>query len=540
MRRHRSLFIILLILLLLTSNACSTGPKIKAPKEQHLNYQLPAAPASLDPGKLADPSGFQLAGAIFEGLVRLNPAGVVEKALAENWVIDESGTRYTFYLRDAQWANGEKITAFDVEYSWKRILAPQYNSPYAYLFFDIKNAEGFNRTQDPNYFGKKATSDEVGIRAENEKTLVVELAHANYAFIKKLIHPAFYPISQKELENGAALEGAAFTEAVKIIAGGPFKIVAVEENNKYELVKNERYWDKENVKLESMTWYIRDEHTAWQMFKEGTLDLLTNLPGEEIPQGLQKGNISTSPVLAHYFYLVNTAVKPLADVRVRQALSLALDRNKLVETGLQGGQKQARGFVPAGLPGWLNEGLMAASNPEEAKRLLAEAGYLGGNDFPALTILVNNQQEQIALAEYLQSQWNTALGIQVTIEPLEWQERVKRVQEGKYELAMAGWLADYPDAAAFLDKFLSGSGLNDTGWNTPAFDELVRQARAAQDEENYLKALSEAERILLEEMPVLPIFDYTTVYAAQKWVKDVYYPPAGPAVEFKWAVIETA
>lgn len=541
-KKYFSLMIILFIIAGMLG-ACGKEPVKVQPVKQHINYLLPGTPLSLDPGKLQDEADYQLITNLFEGLVRLKPDGTLEKAMAEDWQVTDEGRKYIFTIREANWSDGEKVTAYDFEATVKRNLDPSFNCPYAYLLYDVKNAEGYHRSMDSDYSGKTAIWENVGIKAQDEKTLVIELQQRDPAFIKKLVHPVFYPLPPKAL---LASSGDFFT-APALIGNGPFKFVGEEAGKKYVLAKNTAYWDAEQVKLESMDWFLPvNGQDGWTLFNEEKVDLIVNVPITEVQQGLRRGRLGSSPLLACYYYQFNVNRKPLSDQRVRQALSYALNRQEIVEKYLQGGQKPARGLIPEGMPDGLpgtdfrqvSTGKIPDGNLEQARRLLVEAGYPRGKDFPELELLVSDDVGHQYLAEKLRGEWQKNLGITVKITSLSWQELLMRMKERDFDLGLLGWIVDYADPSAFLKQYIRGSGNNDTGWNNPVYDQFIKEAFSNDNEEVRMQAFHKAEDILLEELPVLPIYEYTKVYAAKKVIKGLYFSPLGEGIDFKWTYLE--
>lgn len=512
-------------LILFTAVMTGCGSAAQTEKANSINYGLYLEPASLDPAKAADSAGKQLANAIFEGLLRQKPDGSYENAMAIDWISDETGSKYTFKIRNAIWAYGEKITADDFVFAWKRVLDPQTKSPYAYLFYNIKNAQGYNRNEDAAYSGKKAAADEVAIYAADEATLLIELEKPDPAFYKRLNNPVFFPLPQKKIEE----LGEDFFSAENIAGNGPFMLAEHSPGKKYILQKNADYWDADTVALEYIYCYINArEQDNWQLFKTGQIDLTLQIPQKELAEGLKNGEISTSPLLANYYYQFNLTKKPLSDKKVRQALSLALDRTKMVESLLQGGQKKAGGLIPYGSYEQFED-----NNIEEAKKLLLEAGYKSDN--LEVEMLVENDESHLYLAAFLKEEWESKLGIKVKIVPLFWQEKIARVQAREYDLVSLGWAADYADTAEFLERYVFRLGQNNSGWSNSEYDELVKKARENRDEKERSELLKQAELILIEDLPVLPLYDYARVFAASDKIQGLYFPPAGVEVEFKWA-----
>ena len=536
---------VLLLILVTMLGGCNNEPVEKEPIRQHLNYALSTVPLTLDPGNLQDEASFEFIKNIYEGLVRLKPDGTFENAMAETWEIEEQGKKHIFTIREASWTNGDKVTAYDFEYAIMRNLDPQNNCPYAYILYDIKNAEGYNRSMDNDYSGKKANKEDVGIEAIDEKTLVIKLQKPDPVFFKKLSHPAFYPLPQGIVISSATKLEEFFTPS-NIIGNGSFKVVGKEQKGKYELVKNEKYWDCSQIKLESMNWYLPKENkNGWEMFNSEVVDLTKDIPLSEVAGGLKKGTLKSSPLLSSYFYQYNVAEKPLDDKRVRQALSYALSREKLVKEYLKSGQKPALGLIPSGMPDRANEkGFWQTSkvklpdnNMKEGQRLLAEAGYPEGKDFPELELLISEDVGHKYLAEKICDKWESALGVKVKVVSLKWKELVQRIEDRDYDLVLMGWSADYADPTSFLKQYVKGKGNNYTGWVNSVYDEALKEAYASNEEEVRMNALHKAENVLLEELPVLPLYEYSSVYAMRKGVEGVYVSPLGDGIDFKWTYI---
>ncbi|MDX9871747.1 MAG: peptide ABC transporter substrate-binding protein [Clostridia bacterium] len=521
------IFIFLILFVMISLTGCRQEDKYIS----FLRYGLAEAPASLDPALVQDAAGRQLLGAVYEGLLRQKPDGTYEAAMAGEWSMEEAGLKYIFKIRDAVWSDGSPVTAQDFVFAWKRALDPQNRSPYAYLLYDIKNAEGYHRAGTKDYYGAAATADEVSVYAPDEATLVVELRQPDTAFFKKLVHPVFFPLPQGLVQE----LGKAYFAVENMAANGPF--IPAEQSPEGALVlnKNIAYWDAENVSLPGIVCYFDNEkQDTWRMFEEGRLDLTLTVPQAELEEQQKENRLFVSPLLANYYYQFNTAKTPLQDKRVRQALSLALDRKQMVEEILRGAQRPAQGLIPH----FAAENPAPDNNPAEAQRLLAEAGFTA-ESFPALELLVAAEESHLYLAEYLKNQWQEKLGITVNITPLDPEARRMRLLARDYDLALAGWFVDYDEKAEFLESFVFRLGQNTSGWSNAHYDALVKAARTSLTEEERLTALQQAEIILMADLPVLPLYDYTRAYVQQGRVEGFYVPPAGLEAEFKWVRIKT-
>jgi oligopeptide transport system substrate-binding protein len=531
-------FLFLLLLALMGFTGCVKEQVPTGPVKQHLNYLLPFAPRSVDPGLLQDEAGYQFVTSLFEGLVRLEPDGSLGKGLAEDWQVTEDGKKYIFTLRDAKWSNGEKVTAYDFVAAVKRNLGLGEKCLYAYLLYDLKNAKAYHRSLAADYNGKSVSLEQVGIKAEDEKTLVMELEKEEPAFLQKLVHPVFYPIPPLALLDSS---GTFFTPT-GLVGNGPFKVVGEDTGESYELVKNEQYWDAERIKLESMHWSLPDDAVEdWQRYQEEQLDLTGNIPFQHIADGLKKGELKSAPLLTTYYYQFNTTQKPLADRRVRQALSYALDREKLVAEVLKGGQKPAQGIIPEGMPGGIDGGdfrqesgnALPNGDVTKAKELLQAAGYPEGQGFPQLELLISTDEGHQYLAEKIQQEWQERLGINVSITALPWPELTERMRNRAYQVSLMGWSADYADPLPYLQPFITGSGNNTTGWVSYEYDQLLKEAAVALSAPERMTAFHQVEKILLEELPVLPLYQYTKVYAVRDGIEGLFVSPLGTGFDFK-------
>ncbi len=533
--------VISVLMLLFVSSGCTTTEEDSGNRGVYLNYYATGLSEHIDPALEEGDSGKQLINALYEGLVRLKPDGTLEKAMAEDWTIDEEGKTYTFIIREAQWSDGSAVTAYDFVYAWKRALSPDTESPYAYMLYDIKNAKAYHHFEDS---AAESEGMEIGVTALDDNTLVVELEQANSAFIKKLLHPVFFPLPsllmQEKGTEGLNLNG--------IVTNGPFSIVSFDNKKGCELEKNDLYWDHDSVMLKGMFWKMSegDPQDIWGMFEKGQIDLCVDVPQGGLSERLETGEVRTSPLLANYSYQFNLTKQPFDDIRVRQALSLALDRREMTEELLQGGQSPSQGLVPRGTvdqyPGadfrLAGGNLLFGYDAEKARALLAEAGYPQGEGFLEIEILTDEQPEHQYVAEYLQKQWENELGIKSVITALSWQKRAVKVDRREYDFALSSWSADCYDASGFLKRFMSRSALNGTGWRNHKYDELLKEAQSSNDEEVRLLAFHKAEEIIMKEMPVLPLFDYTRAYAVKDHVLGLYLPPVGAGVEFKWVYFE--
>jgi oligopeptide transport system substrate-binding protein len=313
--------------------------------------------------------------------------------------------------------------------------------------------------------------------------------------------------------------GPDWVKPQNIITNGPYRLEARRLRDRIRLVKNPHYWGAENVGLEVVDALpIKSETTALNMYLEGQLDWIITVPNTIIPILKQREDFHAAPALITYFYRLNVKKPPLDNVLVRRALNAAMNKREIVEQVTRAGQIPARSLVPPGMTGYVGaEG--GEFNVAEARRLLAEAGYPNGRGLPTIEILYNTNEGHRAIAEVIQQQWKQNLGIDIELRNLEWGVYLDTVTNTQYQVARAGWIADYPDPNTFLDMWLTGGPQNNTNWSNPEYDDLIRQAGMEADPEKRLRILHEAEAILMEEQPIIPIYFYVTTNMVQPRVK---------------------
>ncbi|MEL7563907.1 MAG: peptide ABC transporter substrate-binding protein [Dehalobacterium sp.] len=502
--------------------------------EQKIIYNLGAEPETLDPAAATGMTEGTVQMALFEGLVRLDANEEPVPGIAEKWDISDDGLTYTFHLRDAKWSNGETVTARDFEYAWKRLLNPEMANYYAYQLYYLVNGEEYNAGE--------ADAEDVGVKALDEKTLEVKLVAPTPYFLSLTALSNLYPVNQKVVEANKDWH----TGPEDYVSNGPFKLVEWEHNQKLILERNENYWAADDVKLEELIMTtVESDTTQLTMFDTDQIDIAEFPPLQEMSRLLAEEKATIHPDLGVYFYSFNTDVKPLGDVRVRKALSLAINRQSLIDNVTQAFEKPAYAIVPYEVKDVNNTdfrengGDYFQEDLNEARRLLAEAGFPEGKGFPALKILYNTSEAHQQIAEAIQEMWKTNLGINVELTNQEGGVYSKSINVGDYEIGRAGWTPDYNDAMTYLDIWVdSDLTMYYTGWSNPTYDRLIKEAKTGLDTAARSKALHEAEAILIDEMPIMPIFFYTNQNLYKPWVKGVLVPTMGSYQEFRWAYIE--
>ncbi|TWU28298.1 peptide ABC transporter substrate-binding protein [Bythopirellula polymerisocia] len=364
---------------------------------------------------------------------------------------------------------------------------------------------------------------EVGIEVLDDLTLQVTLENPTPYFLGLLGFYPLFPVNQRCLETYGAPD---WTKSRNIVTNGAYTIAFRRIRDRIRLVKNKYYWNRENVRLEVVdVLAVESLTTALNLYLTGKADWISNVPPpamrELIREDPPRNDLNPAPYLSSYYYLINTLREPLNDVRIRRALSMALDREEITSSLLPAGEPVSLSLVPPGIEGYQMQ-TADAENIEEARRLFAEAGYPEGHGFPRLEILTNTQETHLAIAELIRKQWQRALGITVKTRNEEWGAYQTSLRQGKYDIARRGWISDYTDPNTFLDMFISHSEQNSTGWSNAKYDQLVENARQEVDPEKRFRLLEKAERILLDELPLIPIYTYVSKNMVKPYVRGFY------------------
>lgn len=469
-----------------------------------LTYVVNNESAKYDPGTTAETFATPIIGNAFEGLVKYDPDGSIVPALAESWAVSEDGLNYTFTLRaDAKWSDGKPVTAGDFVYAWKRVLTPASGAMNAPMLYSIVGAE--------EYFADQST-DGVGITAVDEKTLSFTLKQRVPYMLQLLGYSTFFPVREDIV---TADPDGWTTKPETYIGTGPFKVTAMKFGESVVLEKNPEYYNAANVSLDKLTFrLIPDPATALAAYEAGDVDGIEAVPAPEIPRlSSEDGNgFLIVPALGTTYAFFNPSQKPLDDVRVRKALSMAIDREEIVEFVLQSADQPAMGLVPPGMSiagedfteGRETFGLAPAAVVEAAKALLAEAGYPDGAGFPDTVYATYSSPPIEKLLEAIQQMWKKNLNIDVKIQASEWQVYYPEVQKVQYQIAQMGWGADYPHPMTFLDNFVTGSPNNLAGWSNADYDKLIADAKSTGDEKVSLDAMRQAEALIMNDMVILP------------------------------------
>ena len=464
-------------------------------------------PQELDPHIVTGHIEHKLCLALLEGLLALHPQHLqVVPGVAHAWQVSEDGRTYHFHLRDdARWSNGDPVTAADFVYSWRRALLPALGNNYAYMLYYLSNAEAFHR-------GELTDFSKVGVQALDDLTLEVKLDNPTPFFPHLLTHMSYYPVHQATIEafGAADARGTRWTRPGNFVGNGPFKLQEWTLNRRIVVKKNEQYWDADTVRLNGIVFYpVQNATTEERMFRAGQLHITGTIPTDKIaryrrewPQALK-----LHPFFSTYYYLFNTAAAPLHQVQVRQALSLAIDRQQLTDKITMAGELPAYSYTPPEVNGYTADPVLR-HDVHQARALLAAAGYADGAGFPPLELMYNTSEGHRRIAIAVQQMWKTNLNIDVTLVNQDWKVYLDKRDSRDYQVARAGWIGDYLDPNTFLDMYTSHSGNNDTGWSNPRYDALIAQAAQTTEQQRRFALFRAAENILMAELPIMPIYTY--------------------------------
>jgi oligopeptide transport system substrate-binding protein len=514
-------FKVLLILASLLLTACTGGESNVSEGNRLgiLHYGNGSEPQGLDPHVVTGVPENHLIRALFEGLTVKNPHTLEpEPGVAERWEFSEDGRVITFHLRaNALWSNGDLMTAHDYVWSWQRALSPAMGNLYAYMLYPVLNAEGYAT-------GKVEDFSDVGVKALDDRTLQVTLNEPTPFFLQLMDHYSTFALHRSTIEKfGKATDRfTRWTRVENIVSNGAFNLSEWKLNRRISMTKSDTYWDSDKVKLNGVVFYPTENIVSEErMFRVGQLHYTQTIPLDKIPvyQAMENTPYVQAPYLGTYFFLINTNRPPVDDVRVRKALSMSIDRQKLNDTVLQKSNVPAYSITPPGTLGYQPPKLFDF-DPEQARRLLADAGFPGGEGWPGLELIYNTSESHRKIAVALQQMWKDELNIQVTISNQEWKVYLDSVTQMEFDIARRGWIGDYVDPNNFLDLYLTGGGNNNTGYSDPRYDEMItRLAPQARTREERFAIFHEAERMLMEEMPILPIYTYTSKHLIHHSVK---------------------
>ncbi len=515
----------------------------KLAADQTLKINLSAEPPTFDPAQAQDSQANTVLKTMYEGLTRQDGSGQSVPGVAESWEpTNEDGTQITFHLRkDAKWSNGDPVTAHDFVFAWERVLSPdtQPTAPYAYQLFYLKNAE--------DYYNKKITDfSQVGVKAVDDYTLQVDLVAPTPYFVGLTSFYTYYPVHQSVKDDPKWA-----VDQSKMIVNGAFTLTNWVKGQSIEVTKNENYWDKDNIKLNKITMsLVNSSATELASYQNGELDRAGHpngeIPTDQIPilRDQLKDELEIKGIASTYYYEFNVTAEPFDNVNIRKAFAMAVDRQAIVDNVTLGGQLPAFGYVPPGIKGvndeYRNEHKddYFTENVEEAKKLLEqgmkEKGY---TKLPEITLIYNSSDAHKKVALAVADMWKKNLGVDVKTQNQEWAVFVENRQNLNYQVARAGWTADYNDPMTFLDMWVTNGGNNDTGFSNAEYDKLIADAKATDDMAKRDEAFAKAEKIFIQDnMVVMPLYYYTNVAAEKPYLKGVFLDFSG-AVDYTRAYL---
>jgi oligopeptide transport system substrate-binding protein len=503
------------LIVLLFVALCSCQPTPKDKKELRIN--IATEPVTLDPGRVRHLQGFSLTCALFEGLTRMNQEGQPELALATHLTLSEDECTYTFFLRESKWTNGDRLTAHDFVYAWTRMVKPDFPGDLAFSLYDIKNAQAIKKGELP--------IEELGVKALDDYTLQVQLERRTPYFLQLVATPAFSPINEKV--DRADPNWA--TNAASYVSNGPFSLSKWEHHHVIVVEKNMKYWDRDTVRLSHIQMaMVGDENTELQMFERGEIDWvgspLSTISIAAIPTLKKQHVLHSQPMCGTTFIRINTQLQPFDRPEVRRMLSAALNRQEMMEGVTHGTQIPAVGL----LPGMLSFG---GNIPFESEVLE------GCADLSEVTLMYSSSERNHLIAQAIQHQWGKVFGLNVKLEALESKVYYARVSRQDYQLAMGSLVADFLDPMNLLEVFKYRKGNNNTFWENNDYIELLDQAKCANNNQDRSRLLKDAETLLINEMPIIPLFHFNMLYMKNNDIENVLLSSSG-VLDFKRAEVK--
>ena len=526
-----------------SGTASSAGSSTGSVSTAGFTVQYGSNPETLDPALNSAVDGGNTIITVFETLLIINENNEAVPGQAESWTTSEDGLTWTFTMRDGlKWSDGTDLNAKDFEYSFKRMADPDTAAPYAEtclgMIDGFEEAAGFpdadgNPTVEPNL-------DALNVKASDDgKTLTIVLAYPCSYFDKIVAFAAMSPVQKATVEaNGDAW----CTSPDTYVCNGPFMITEWTPSERIVLTQNPNYvggWDSSKIVSESITLLLLEDSSAsFAAYNSGEAQLIKDVPTDEIPsltKAEDGGDFYVDTILGTYYVSLNLKRDAFKDAKVRRALSLAIDRDYVANTIMQGTYSTADSIVGPGIVdenGYFHDNGNAPyisadyeANLAEAKKLLADAGYPNGEGYPTLEYSTNDAGYHVPLAEYLQQAWSD-LGITLTISKMEWSSFTAARRAGEYDVARNGWVMDYNDPSNMLDLFCSGNGNNDGKYSNPEFDAAIEASRVADVSEHFAQ-LHKAEDILMEDTGCLPIAYYNDYWLQSPALKGTWHSPYG-------------
>ncbi|SLN43861.1 peptide ABC transporter substrate-binding protein [Pseudooctadecabacter jejudonensis] len=494
------------------ADAHATHPETGEPlaSEQSFSYSILDDFPSIDPQMVEDVEGGSVARDLFEGLTTESAAGEVLPGVAESWDVSEDGMTYTFTLREnAVWSNGDPVVAGDFVYGLQRAADPELASPYSWYLevMGVTNAGAVIAGEMP--------VEELGVSAPDDRTVVYTIDAPRPYFPQMLTFPTTFPANRAAIEAG----GDNYTDPENFVSNGAYVLSEYVPGEKLVRVRNEAYWDNENTIIDEVTaLIINDSNQALTRYLAGEIDLVMDVPAGQFPRlnAEYPGEALSFPSSCSYYYLINhtdSGNPALQDANVRKALSLAVDRGVIVDNILAGGQREAYTFTHWAVSGWSTPDIDIANMTQEernakAQELMAEAGYGEGGEPLTVEILYNTSDSHRSIAVAIGQMWKQTLGVDTELANQEWATYLDTRGEQNYQVARAGWCADYNEPSTYLDLFNSGSSYNDGKFVNDEIDVLLAEAKVAEDA---MPLYQKIEEIASAETAIIPIYHYASV-----------------------------
>ena len=479
----------------------------RVPDRAELVFINGAEPELLDPPLITAQATSRVGYALFEGLTSFDQKGVPQPGVAERWEMSADGLHYTFHLRhNAQWANGDPVTAEDFLYSWRRTLLPATASEYAYQLYYIRGAKDFGE-------GKSKDFASVAVRAPDAYTIEITLENPTPFFLDLCAFSTLLPVHRATVEKYSDWA----SKPAHFMGNGPFLLKEWRPFDRVRLVKNPRYWNAATVAMKSVDVIpAARPHTAFNFYATGIADLMMDkglAPTPLLGELKKRPDFHAAPFLGNYFFRFNVSRKPFDDPRVRKAFCLVVDKPYLVGHITRAGEVPATSFVPPGAGNGYTPPPGPVRDVDAARKLLAAAGYPGGSGFPVVYYLYRSDSDlDQDIAVELQNMFRRDLGVTIQLARQEWTVYLNSQSKLDYDMCRSSWVGDYNDPNTFLDMFLTDGGNNRTGWSSAPYDKLIAAAAREVDTKRRFDIFREAERMLVsEEMPICPLYYYVGI-----------------------------
>lgn len=521
--------------------------KGKGNKDFELNVIVGPEPKTIDPALNTAVDGGIMLNHLFEGLMTYDAKGKIVNGVAEKVDISEDELTYTFHFRDGlKWSDGKPLTAKDFVFSWKRLLDPRTAADYSYMLESIKGASEVMEADPKNASAIEAVLNNLAISAPDDKTFKVELIAKTPYFKDICAFPATFPVREDIVSDKNWTQ-----DPKKYIGNGPYKMTEWKHQAVIKTVKNKNYRDQKVIGPAKINFnLVEDANANLAAFKNNEDLFVDDIPNQEL-KSMEGQGLKIAPQLGTYFLCLNQNDPLMKNKKLREALSLAIDRNYIVEKVSLGGETPADNFVPVGVKSekdgvefhknakaWYSvKKSDYKKNVKKAKKLLAEAGYPDGKGLKTLEISFNTNGNHQPIAEAVQNMWKTELGVNAQLSGQEWNVFIQTRKNADYQIARHGWIADYNDPISFLDMWVTGTGNNDAKWSNAEYDKLIKNVKATGDPEKRFADMYKAQEILGEDLPIIPIYFYSDPYLISPDLKGVVVTPLGFKI-FTFASLE--